>query len=829
LKVIIMAGGEGSRLRPVTCGRPKPMVPLANKPMMAHIIDLLKKYGYSEIGVTLQYMPEFIRNYFADGAEFDVKMRYFIEEAPLGTAGSVKNAQNFLDETFLVISGDALTDIDLSQAVEFHRRRGALATLVLTRVNCPLEYGVVITGPGGEITRFLEKPAWGEVFSDLVNTGIYILEPEVLDYIPGDRMFDFSKDLFPLLLKKKEPLLGIALPGYWCDVGNLTQYLEAHQDVLTGKVRVSVPAQEVSPGIWAGESVDIHPQARLKGPVIIGDGSYIGKDAVIEPYTVIGNGCLIQEKASLKRSVLWNNVYVDKNASLRGAVICSRTQIQAAAEIYEGAVVGSDSVLQEHSLIKPEVKLWPNKLVETGSVVNSSLIWGTRSPKKIFGLEGVTGLVNVEITPDYASKLGAAFSAAVGNGSKKFAVSADNYPSSQMIKEALITGMQSTGAKIYDFGSAITPMHRFAVRSLNLTAGVHVKVSHRRPDQVMLIFVNDKGGNISRNIERKIENLLAREDFPRVGMDKLSPREIMTGMAENYLSGLLRQFNNASLREARLRLIMAYNTRNLGYFIEKIGAGLNMEIENLDLSDADELPLSWEEYQKNLSFLAEKVYHDGANAGAIIDPNADRLILVDERGRVIQDSLLTVLIALITLKAHHGPVIVPVTAPRVVENLAQHYNSQVVWSKTAVQDLSDKVLGLVDDQKGGDNPLPSQFLLNFDALSALTGILGFVVQNNLTLSSLVDEIPSFFVCQKEIPVSWETKGRVIRNLIEEPAEGSMELLDGVKVFHQNGWALVLPDPEEPVCRIYSEGPSMEIAESLADFYLEKISEIIKRT
>lgn len=829
MKTIIMAGGEGSRLRPVTCGLPKPMAPLANKPMMEHIIDLLKKNSCSDIGVTLQYMPESIRNYFSDGAEFGVKMRYFVEETPLGTAGSVKNAQDFLDETFLVISGDALTDIDLSQAMDFHRRQGALATIVLTRVNCPLEYGVVITGSSGEIIRFLEKPAWGEVFSDLVNTGIYILEPEVLDYIPGKGMFDFSKDLFPLLLKKKKPLLGIALKGYWCDVGNLTQYLDAHQDVLTGKVCVSIPAQELNPGIWTGESVDIHPQARLKGPVIIGDGAYIGKDAVIEPYTVIGNGCLIQEKASLKRSVLWNNVYVGKNASLRGAVICSRTQIQAAAEIYEGAVVGSDSVLQEHSLVKPEVKLWPSKLVETGSVVNSSLIWGTRNPKKIFGLEGVTGLVNVEITPEYACKLGAAFSAATGNGLKKFAVSADNYPSSQMIKEALAIGIQSTGATIYDLGQAITPMHRFAVRSLNLTAGVHVKVSHRRSDQVVLIFVNDKGGNISRNVERKIENLLSREDFPRADMGKISPREIITGMAENYLSGLLRQFNNASLREARLRLIMAYNTRNLGYFMEKIGEGLNMDIENLDISDADELPLSWEEYQKNLSFLAEKVYRAGANAGAIIDPNADRLVLVDERGRVIQDSLLTVLIALITMKAHHGPVVVPVTTPRVVENLARHYNSQVIWSKTAVQDLSDKFLGLDDKQREEGISLPSQFMLNFDALSALTGIMGFAAQNNLTLSALVDEIPSFFVCQREIPVSWETKGRVIRNLIEEPDESDMELLDGVKVFHQNGWALVLPDPEEPVCRIYSEGASMEIAESLADFYLDKISEIIKST
>lgn len=207
---IIMAGGEGSRLRPLTCNRPKPMVPVANRPMMSHIVDLLKIHGFTDVAVTLQYMPGFIKDHFGNGAGHCINMQYYVEEVPLGTAGSVKNCGKFLDETFLVISGDSLTDLDLSHAVEFHRRRGAMATLVLTRVECPLEYGVVITQPDGRIAQFLEKPAWGEVFSDTVNTGIYVLEPEVLDYIEPGRMFDFSKDLFPLLLREKSLFL------VWC-------------------------------------------------------------------------------------------------------------------------------------------------------------------------------------------------------------------------------------------------------------------------------------------------------------------------------------------------------------------------------------------------------------------------------------------------------------------------------------------------------------------------------------------------------------------------------------------------------------------------------------
>jgi len=221
MKAIIMAGGEGSRLRPLTCGRPKPMVPVLNRPVMSYIIELLKEHGITDIGVTLQYQPEIIRDYFANGAEYGVNLQYFVEEVPLGTAGSVKNASDFLDETFMVISGDALTDLALSRAVEFHKQQGSIATLVLTRVDCPLEYGVVITDKNGRITQFLEKPGWSEVFSDTVNTGIYVLEPEVLDYFNPGQKFDFSQDLFPLLLKNRKPLFGLVLSGYWCDIGTL--------------------------------------------------------------------------------------------------------------------------------------------------------------------------------------------------------------------------------------------------------------------------------------------------------------------------------------------------------------------------------------------------------------------------------------------------------------------------------------------------------------------------------------------------------------------------------------------------------------------------------
>ena len=233
-----MAGGEGSRLRPLTVGRPKPMVPIANKSVLGHIFDLLHHHGLTDILVTLRYMASSVEDFFEDGSSLGLTIHYSVEDKPLGTAGSVRLCADQLeDDTFLVISGDALTDVDLGEVVRLHKERGAAATLVLARVANPLEYGVIVTDDDDHIVQFLEKPGWDEVISDTVNTGIYVLEPHVLDYIPEGTLFDFSNDLFPLLLEAGEPLYGHISESYWCDVGNVEEYARATGDLLYGHVQ----------------------------------------------------------------------------------------------------------------------------------------------------------------------------------------------------------------------------------------------------------------------------------------------------------------------------------------------------------------------------------------------------------------------------------------------------------------------------------------------------------------------------------------------------------------------------------------------------------------
>src|ERR1700694_2646775 len=306
-----MAGGEGSRLRPLTSRRPKPLAPVAGKPVMELIVDLLKEHGFDEIVSTLHYLADEIEAYFGDGEAHGIKMHYVVEDTPLGTAGAVKMAHELLgDDTFLVISGDALTDLDLSAVVRHHKEQGTDVTIALQRVTNPLEFGVVVTDETGRIVRFLEKPSWGEVFSDTINTGIYVLEPSILDRMQRGKVYDFSKDLFPDMLREGAKLGGYVIDAYWTDIGNLEQYQQANYDAVTGKVGIDFPGTLVAPGVFAGEGSRIDPEARIEGPVVIGRDVRVAAGASIVGPAVIGDRTIVGRAASVCRSVVWEGVYV---------------------------------------------------------------------------------------------------------------------------------------------------------------------------------------------------------------------------------------------------------------------------------------------------------------------------------------------------------------------------------------------------------------------------------------------------------------------------------------------------------------------------------------
>src|SRR3954465_5224681 len=340
MRAVVMAGGGGTRLRPLTSNQPKPMVPIVGKPCMEHILELLRDHGMSHVIVTGAFLPQASRSSFGSGETLGMNVEYSVEESPLGTAGSVRLAAPRLDETFLVISGDALCDVDLSALIDFHREKGSAVTIGLKSVENPLEFGIVVTDDDGKVERFLEKPSWGQVFSDTINTGIYVLEPEVLKHIPTDRPFDFSKELFPLLLEMGRPIYGYVCEGYWQDIGNLDQYRQANFDALDERVRLNVPGLKIRGDVWIGEGVESDDVEGVEGPAFIGNYSRVSPEASVGPYTILGPATTLRERGRISRSVLGASCYIGRSAVVEGAVIGRNCDIRPHARVHEGVAIG---------------------------------------------------------------------------------------------------------------------------------------------------------------------------------------------------------------------------------------------------------------------------------------------------------------------------------------------------------------------------------------------------------------------------------------------------------------------------------------------------------
>lgn len=818
IKAVIMAGGEGTRLRPLTCDMPKPMVPILNKPVMEYTIKLLKKHNIEDISVTLAYLPSVITEYFDNGKEWGVNLNYFIEETPLGTGGSVKNAQEYLDSTFVVISGDALTDLDLNKAIEYHRSKKSKATLVLKRESVPLEYGVIITDQNGRIIRFLEKPSWGEVFSDTINTGIYILEPEVLEYYNRGENFDFSKDLFPKLLEDKVPMFGYVTRDYWCDIGDLESYKQTQFDILNGMVKIDIGARQAEQGIWIDQGVRMGDNVAISPPVYLGRNSSIESSCDIHPYTIIGENCGISRNTTLKKSILWKNVRVGTNCHLRGAVACTNVQIKNGVNLLENSVIGRDSRIASNVTVKPGIKIWPDKRVDEGMSVSQNLIWGTKGTKTLFGYRDINGDINTDITPEFASRLGAAF-ATLMDDHAVIVVSCDNTNRSRLVKDSIMCGILSTGIGVIDIKDAWVPANRLAVTYFKADGGVHVRGDCSEENLVHIELLGNNGANIGRSVERKIENLFNRDDYERCNADQVNQPVSIDNFAAVYVKKgamLLESMDDIKVKSPRI-LISARSETILelaARFLRHIGC--RVETDNLGGRH-----LSVDSYR---DFISNHVVSNKLQMGIIFGENGENLILIDDRGRVIDSEKYTALVSLILLKT--GAVdnlVLPNTASATIEAMAKGYGVGVIRTKSDLSCWMNETL-----KEGGLGAgIQLQYALNFDAIWGAGSVIDFLVGNRMSLSRLVDELPQFYYIKKEIECGWKDKGRIIKEIIHQNRDNDIELFEGVKIKNDKGWALVLPDSERPVFNVYAEGFSEEYATELSTSLSQRVKELLE--
>lgn len=794
MKAVIMAGGKGTRLAPLTCQLPKPMVPILDRPCMEYIIELLKTHGITEIAVTLQYLPNVIKNHFGDGSAWGVHLHYFEETSPLGTAGSVKNAERFLDETFLVISGDGLTDFDLSQAIAFHRSKKALGTLVLTQVDIPLEYGVVMTEADGRISRFLEKPNWSEVFSDTVNTGIYVLEPEILTLFQPQQTFDFSKDLFPLLLKNNLPLYGSVLDGYWSDIGNLTQYRQTQFDILNGKVNVSIKGLEVQSGIWVGRNVIVHRGVRISGPLFIGDGTILESGSDIGPYAVIGRYNRVDQGVALERTVVWNRNFIGKASSLSGVTLCHGSRIGAGVTLSEQAVVGDQCRVGDLAVIKPKVKIWPEKVIGASTIVPTSLVWGNTASPSLFGPEGIQRLSNLEIHPEWAGRLGSAYGSCLPRGAKVI-LSSDDEPFSEILKSALTASLLASGIHVRDIGRMLAPIARFACRSMGYDGGIHI---HKADEEVqrntVLKFFDHEGLPIAKDLERKIENAFWQEDFARPDLSGLGHIDQSPYDSAAYIQAILSSIDLDRIRSRAFKLVLDGEKPAILSQLQKTLENLGCYV--LNVRDAGYT-------------LADNVRTQQADFGVRLDASGRRLSLYTEHGNALTEKEILLFQVLVNLDTK-SPVAIPVTASAVVEKLIRDAGLTAVRTKTGSRDLLEV---------GKHNPLQ----VYDDGLYFLARTLHYLASEQKTLQRVVEELPGVHMHTDFVTCPIEAKGRVMRQLMQEMKGENLELIDGIKVTGDNDWALIMPDIENAFFKIVTEGSTERKARELARLYRQKIT------
>lgn len=825
MKAVIMAGGEGTRLRPVTCGIPKPMVPVLNKPVMEYTVELLKKHNITDIAATLAYFPAVITDYFGDGKDFGVELRYYIEHTPLGTGGSVKNAEDFLDDTFIIISGDALTDIDLDKALEFHRLKDSKATLVLKKVPIPLEYGVVITDENGRITSFMEKPSWGEVFSDTVNTGIYILEPEVLDYYKKGDNFDFSKDLFPKLLRDNIPMYGYVSRDYWNDIGDLKIYKEVNFDILTGKVKTDLKYRELSEGIWIGENTEIPGDCIVRAPVFIGSNCRLKSRVLIET-TIIGNDTEIGEATSIKKSIIWKNSKIGQNVQCRGSVLCRGVTVKNGVHLFENTVIGSNTTLETGAIIKPDIKIWPEKVIEADAVVAQNLVWGTKESKTLFGYRDVSGDVNVNLTPEFASRLGSAFGSTLKEDSR-IIVSSDGSNAAEIIREALISGLMSTGIGVICIENAVMPIMRFAVRFYRTEGGVHIWKDYKEENKVHLEFSNNVGISIDRSVERKIENSFIREDFKRCNSDRIKDIVRVSNFNDYYVQNGTNMLKHSDkIKNFNAKLMVASISEQVASLAASYFRNLGCSVEVDAYSKGKILTGSVKSVNSYNNHIAELTVKYGASMGVVLSEDGESAVLIDHKGRILDKDKQLALTSLIILKTGMDKrLIVPHTASRVIEKMAECYNIEVVRTKNTPAAIMKEMF----EHKAGFSDSLFQYTLNFDGIWGIGSLLDFMAANSVILYDLINELPHFHMEKNEVKCDWQHKGRVIREIIEENKNREIELFEGVRINSKNGWVLILPDSERPICNIYAEGVSEEYAKELAAEFTDRIKSIVSVT
>ena len=694
----------------------------------------------------------------------------------------------------------------------------------------PLEFGIVMTTVDGRIERFLEKPSWGQVFSDTINTGIYILEPEVLDLIPPDQPYDFSSELFPAMLDKGLPIFGFVTDDFWTDVGTAEAFLQAQRDALARRVEIDIPGFELRPGVWVGEDVEIDPSARINGPALIGDNCRVGAGATIGDSTVIGTNTIVGDDADLSGAVVMDRAQVGSRARIRAAIIGRESTVHSGATIEEGAVLGEGVTVGAGALIKRRVKVYPSRTVDAGAIVTQSVVHERRARRTLFGARGVSGSINIGITPLVAARLGMAYGTMLPRGSV-VVTARDASRAARAIKRAIIAGLNSTGVTCHDLELMSLPLTRFTVRSEQASGGISVRTSPGDPQTLEIRLFDADGADLPDTTGRKIERIYFREDFRRPSAARLGELEFPPRALEQYVGGVLGAVDAAAIRELGAKVVLDYAFGALANVGPSLMGRLGCNVLGLNgFTDEHRPVLTHADLERLQGDLVNHVRDSGSALGVLLEPGGEIAHLVDDRGRLVSHEQALMLFIRHESSRGAGTVVVPVSCSTECANLAEANGATVQWAPISLPALMHRAarpgVGLAGNADG--TLIFPDFMPAPDGMMTFLKTLELLGVSGMPLSDLVDELPRSRVVTKDVAVPWEAKGAVMREVAASAAArggARLVLFDGVKVIEPDRWALVVPLPDDPICRVWAEAPSAPEADALAESFAAVVARV----
>ncbi len=758
MKACIMAGGKGTRLAPLTSDMPKPLAPLLGKPIVYYILDLLKKHGINEAVMSLGYQGQRLKSEMMANQYNDIDIDFAFEDTPLGTAGGVKNAMRDYKGDFIVISGDAMCDFDLSKAIEFHQLNDSMATIIAKRVNDPREYGLICSNQIGRVEGFVEKPSYKSCSTDLASTGIYILSSKVLELVNENEQVDFAKDIFPKMMENGQPIYAYEEKGYWCDIGDINSYTQCQHDIINGKVNCLIDAECLN-GVYHKSKLHLE-NTKIKSPAFIGKGTTIGKDSVIYPNSIIGDNVTIGDNCTINGAIILDSVYVGDRATIVEAVCCNGARLENDTSIYEGSVIGSGAVVQSGAIIENGVKVWANKTVTEGTILKEDLQFGHARNITIDD-DGIIGQTNVTITPALCTKIGSGVASLKSGG--VIGIAYNSHQSGVALYYAVISGIVAAGANVWTFGECIESQFNFCLSKSLADYGIYIDGGI-----IATIKIVEKGSMpTSRPIERKLEGAINRGEYKRVSANEIGSVVNMQSLRELYAIELLK-LCDAPLDG--LKVNVKSSNKSIKKLMEETLIKLGCEInEGLTIS---------------------------------ISANGDGVCLsLDKQNYLLRERALVLSCLIEFLKGEN--VAVPQTAPKIIDDLAQIHGKTAFRYYDCPCDDKDKIAR----QKAIAKPYLR------DGLMMTIKLLSFMKFKKINYLELLKLIPEFNVSSRLVSVGISPSVIMKRLQCDKKAQ-----IEGAVVTKDGHTALIRPIKSGKGIMIFSESMKSETAIEICDTF-----------